>query len=127
MELVNGHESFLVTVVLSGSLLPVPERHGQLCAWNTEHLEDLMSAFVRLHRKRASLQLLDSSEWCLAAYVVFVREENIILEARSILCAVRFEESRYPPGRHLIFSDNLALELVHIKMSFSLDLAKIVN
>ena len=46
-----------------------------------------------------SLELLDPSEWKLAAYGGFFREENIaVLEARSILHAVRFAESRYPPG-----------------------------
>ena len=40
----------------------------------------------------------------------FFREENVIvLEARSILHAVRYAESRYSPGRLLILSDNLAL------------------
>ena len=56
-----------------------------------------------------SLQLLDPSEWKMAAFGGFFREENItILEARSILYAVRFAERRYPPGR-LLISDNLAL------------------
>ena len=51
-----------------------------------------------------SLQFLDPSKRTLAAYGGFFREEIIIvLEARSILHAVR------PPGRFLIFSDNLAL------------------
>ena len=55
------------------------------------------------------LQLLDPSEWKLAAYCGFFREENIIiLEARSILYAVRFAESRYLPERFLILSDNHA-------------------
>ena len=57
-----------------------------------------------------SLQIWDPSEWRLAAYGGFFREENhIILEARSILHAVRYAESRYPPGRFLILSDKLAL------------------
>ena len=47
----------------------------------------------------------------MAAYGGFFRDENIVvLEARSILYAVRYLESCYPPGR-LIFSDNLALVL----------------
>ena len=37
------------------------------------------------------------------------REKNIVLEARSILCAVRDAESNYPQGRFLILSENLAL------------------
>ena len=52
-----------------------------------------------------SLQLLDP-------YGGFFREGNIIiLEARSILCGVRYPDSGYPPGRVLILSDNLALAL----------------
>ena len=44
-----------------------------------------------------SLQLLDPSEWRLAAYCVFCREENIIVfEARSILYAVRCADRNYP-------------------------------
>ena len=44
-----------------------------------------------------SLQILDSSEWRLAAYSGFFREENItLLEARSILYAVRYAENSYP-------------------------------
>ena len=51
-----------------------------------------------------SLQRLDPSEWKLAVFGGFFREESItILEARSIA------ESSYPPGRLLILSDNLAL------------------
>ena len=46
----------------------------------------------------------------LAAYGFF-REENIILEARSILNAFRFAESRYPRRHLLILSGNLALVL----------------
>ena len=37
----------------------------------------------------------------------FFREENlVVLEAPSILCAVRYAESRHPPGRLLTLSDN---------------------
>ena len=40
----------------------------------------------------------------------FCREANItVLEARPILCGVRYAENRFPPGRLLILSDNLAL------------------
>ena len=54
--------------------------------------------------------------WKLVAYGGFFREENtIVLEARSILYAVRFAESSCPPGRLLILSDNLALVLVPCK------------
>ena len=50
--------------------------------------------------REVSLQLLDPTEWKLVAYGGFVREENIIvLEARSILYAVRCTESGCPPGR----------------------------
>ena len=57
-----------------------------------------------------SLQLLNPSEWKLAAYGGFFREANIIiLEARSILHGVRFAESLYPSGRLLILCDTLAL------------------
>ena len=59
-----------------------------------------------------SLQLLGPSEWKLTAFCGFFREETIIvLEARSILYAVRFAEGRYSLGRHMILSDNLALVL----------------
>ena len=52
----------------------------------------------------------------LAAYGGFCREENIIVfEARSVLYAVRYAESRYPLGRLLIFSDSLALVLALCK------------
>ena len=57
-----------------------------------------------------SLQLLDPSEWRLTVYGGFFRDENTItLEARFILYAVRHAESCHPPGRFMIFSDNLAL------------------
>ena len=59
-----------------------------------------------------SLQLLDRSEWKLAANGGFFREENImVLEARSILCAVGHADRSNPPGRLLVLSDNLALVL----------------
>ena len=62
-----------------------------------------------------SLQLF-GPEWTLAAYGGFFREENIIaLEERSILCAVWYAESIYPPGRLLILSDNFALVLASAK------------
>ena len=61
---------------------------------------------------QVSLQLLDPSEWTLAAYRAFFRDEGIIiLEARSLLYAVRYVESCYPRGRLLILSVNLALVL----------------
>ena len=63
-----------------------------------------------------SFQLMDPSEWKLAACGGFFREENItVLEAHSILYAVRHAGSRYPPGRLLILSDNLALVLALCK------------
>ena len=56
------------------------------------------------------LQLLDPEEWKLAAFGGFFREEIIIiLDARSILYAVRHAENHYPPERFLILSGNLAL------------------
>ena len=59
-----------------------------------------------------SLQLVNPSEWRLAACCGFFRDESIIiLEARSILYAVRFAESCCPLGRLLILSDTLALVL----------------
>ena len=76
--------------------------------------EDAMSLARRESRAdfpEVSLQLLDPSEWKLAAYGGFFREENVILEARSILHAVRYAESNSPLGLFLILSDNLALEL----------------
>ena len=63
-----------------------------------------------------SLQHLDPSEWKLAAYGAFFRDEGImILEARCILCAVWYAESCYPLGRLPILSDNLALVLALCK------------
>ena len=63
-----------------------------------------------------SSQLLDPLEWGLAAYGSFFREENIVvLEARSILYVVQYAESTCPPGRLLIFSENLALLLAFFK------------
>ena len=60
-----------------------------------------------------SLQFLDPSQWKLAAYGGFFREENIlVLEGRSILCAVRYAESNYPLP---VLSDNLALVLALCK------------
>ena len=47
----------------------------------------------------------------MAAYGGFFLDEiTTVLEVRSILYAVRYAESCYPPGRS-IFSDNLALVL----------------
>ena len=68
--------------------------------------------------RRASLGLpwVDLSERRLATCGGFCREENIIVfEARSVLYAVRYAESRYPLGRLLIFSDSLALVLALCK------------
>ena len=72
--------------------------------------------FKRSSRSIRALQLLDPTEWRLAAYGGFFREEHIVvLEARTILYAVRFAESSYPPVRLLILSDNLALVLALCK------------
>ena len=58
----------------------------------------------------------DPWEWRLTAYGAFFRDEDIIvLEARSILHAVRYAESCYPPGRLPIVSGNLALVLALCK------------
>ena len=63
-----------------------------------------------------SLQLLDPSEWILTAYGGFFHVECIIiLQARSILDAVRYAESKCPPGRLLVLSDNVALLLAICK------------
>ena len=51
-------------------------------------------------------QVVDPSEWTLAAYGSFFREENMmVLEARSILYPVRYAEGRRPLGRLLVLSD----------------------
>ena len=63
---------------------------------------------------QVSLQRLDSTMWRLAACGGFC-EENSVLETRYILYAVRYAESRYPPGRLLILSDNFALVLALCK------------
>ena len=63
-----------------------------------------------------SLQLLDPSAWELVACGASFREENnIILEAHSILYAVRYAKSKFPAGRLLILSDNFALVLALCK------------
>ena len=63
-----------------------------------------------------SLHLLDSSEWKLATYCgIFGEGNSTVLEARSILFAVRYAESRCPPWRLLILSDNVALVLALYK------------
>ena len=81
--------------------------------------EDEMSLDRRESRAdlpEVSLQLLDPSEWRLAAYGGFFREENItVLGAPSILYAVRNAESNYPPGGLLILFQNLALVLALCK------------
>ena len=93
-----------------------PSRHvGLECSSSNEEGESL----VQKERERescadfreVSLQILDPSEWRLAAYGGFFRDENFILEARSTLYAVWYAEGKYPPGHLLILSDNLALVL----------------
>ena len=72
--------------------------------------EDEVSLAQRESRADSEVsQLLDPWEWRLTVYGGFVREGNIVLEARTILYAVRYAESCDPPGRLLILSDNLAL------------------
>ena len=56
----------------------------------------------------------------LAAYGAFFREENItVLEAGSILYAVRHAETRYWPGRLLILSLQRALKIVCIAFRYA--------
>ena len=85
----------------------------QMLFWSVQ--EDEVSLARRESRAdfpEVSVQLLDPSEWKLTAYGGSFREENIgVLEARSILYAVRYVENSYPPGPILILSDNLALVL----------------
>ena len=70
----------------------------------------------RADLSEVSLQLLDLSEWTLAAYGGFFREENIIVfGAPSILYVVRYAESNFSPGRLLTLSENLALVLALCK------------
>ena len=52
-----------------------------------------------------------NGNWLVAHGGFFCDENMKVLEARSILCPVRYADSRYPLGRFLIFSDNLALVL----------------
>ena len=71
---------------------------------------------IRADFREVSLQLLGPSEWKLAAYGAFFREENITtLDVRSTLRAVQHGESSYPPGRLLILSGTLALVLALCK------------
>ena len=72
--------------------------------------EDVMSLARRESRADflvPLLQLLDT--------VFCAEDNNIVLEARSILYAVPYAHSKYPPGRLLILSDNLALVLALCK------------
>ena len=106
----------------------VPSR--QTSFWNVQVRTRMRCRLPERRVARTSLgcrlQFLDPSEWRLAAYGGFFREENIIvLEARSILFAVQYAESCYPPGRLLILSDNLApvgalkRTLKHFDIAFS--------
>ena len=68
-----------------------------------------------------------SRGWKLSACGGFFREENmIVLEARSILFAVRYSESKYPPGRLPTLSDTCAgfgaRNKFHIAFSHASDL-----
>ena len=80
-----------------GRVLSAPSR--RMLFWSSD--EDEVSLARResdADFPEASLQLLDPQERKLAAYGGFFREEKIIvLEARSILYAVRHAESSYPP------------------------------
>ena len=89
---------------------------GLVCSSSDETEVSLARRKSRADETEVSLQLLDPSEWKVAGYGGFFREENITgFEARSILYAVRYAESNYPPGRLVILSDNLALVLARSK------------
>ena len=65
------------------------------CSSSDEDEVSLSREESRAEFPEVSLQLLDPSEWQLAAYGAFCREENIIiLEARSILYAFQCAEKR---------------------------------
>ena len=69
---------------------------------------------VSLAWREVSLRLQDRPAGDLVTHGVFFREETItILEARSIVYAVRYAKNKYPPDRLLILSDNHALVLAH--------------
>ena len=94
----------------SRALLSLAPDVGSECSSSDENEVSRARKESRADFLEVSLRLLYHSKWRLAAYGGFSREENIIvLEARSILYAVRHAESNYPSGRLLIFSSNLAL------------------
>ena len=75
------------------------------CSSSDEDKVSLAQRESRADFPEVLLQLLDPSAWTSVAYGGFVREGDIIFHgAHSILYAVRYAESRYPPGRLLILS-----------------------
>ena len=93
---------------MSRALRSVAPEALVVCSSSDEDVMSLARRESRADSPAVSLQLLDLSERKLAAYGGFFREENItVLAARSILYAVRFAESRYPPWRLLnLFSQS---------------------
>ena len=89
---------------------------SRLCMFQLfSHAEFEHCIMERLLCPEVSLQLLHHSERRSVA-CGFFREENIeVLDARSILYAVRHAESSYPPGRFLIISENVAVVLAFFK------------
>ena len=95
----------------SRALRSIAPEVGWECSGSDEDEVSLARRESRADFPEASVQLLDPSEGRLAAHGGFLREENIeVLEARSILYAVRFAGNIYPPGR---------LPLRHVYIAFS--------
>ena len=87
----------------------------EACLERSSSDEDAISFALRESRAdfpEVSVQFQDPSEWKLTAFGGFFREENVVvLEARSILFAVRYAENSYPPRRLLMISDSISLML----------------
>ena len=82
------------------------------CSSSEEGEVSLVWRESRADFTKVSLRLLNLSAWELVAYGGFFGYENIrILEARPSVYTVRCGENKYPLGRLLIISDNLALVL----------------
>ena len=77
---------------------------------------NLKCSSVAQRESLRALQFLNPSDWKLVAHGGFLRNENIVVLGAS-LCAVRYAEICYPPGRLLILSDNLTLVLALCKRS----------
>ena len=90
----------------------VPES-GLECSSSDEDVISLSRRESCADFAELSLELLELSEWTLAAYGGFFREENItVLEAHVPSCMLfDMQVNPYPPGRFLVLSDNLALVL----------------